>query len=106
LRLLFERTIKLGWDIYGDRFAKPWDTEKHQWTVRPQVAFSDAVMVGLSRHLDYSDLFVNCREDIVADTQRLFETTIPGTFTGRGNTKKDVQERIQLYEEMLLKHAK
>lgn len=105
LRTLFNATIALGWAIYGELFARPWDIGKRQWTAKPQLAFADAVMVGLSRHLADSDILINNREQIIADTQNLFDNNPAGTFTGRGNTKRDVQERIQLYEEMLQKHV-
>jgi hypothetical protein len=104
LRQLFEKTIDLGHTIYGHLFAHPWDNTNNQWSQRPQVAFADAVMVGLSRHLDYAKMLAEAKESIIDDTARLFKENETGTFTGRGNTKKDVQERIRLYEEMLQNH--
>jgi hypothetical protein len=38
---------------------------------------------------------------VIEETKQLFETHPAGTFTGRGNTKQDVQDRINLYSEML-----
>ncbi len=55
LKQLFENTIALGHQIYGDILARPWDQGRNDWSSRPQVAFSDAVMVGLSRHLDQAE---------------------------------------------------
>ncbi len=104
LRGLFEETITLARAIYGDLLARPWDPEKQTW-LRPQVAFADAVLVGVSRHNDKATTLVSRRQAIIEGTQQLFVTHPSGTFTGRGNTKKDVQDRIGLYEAMLAAHA-
>jgi hypothetical protein len=105
LRTVFEETISLGKQIYGPLLAHPWDTAKNEWSRRPQVAFADAVMVGLSRFRSHAEHFVSAREKILEDTAALFRANPPGTFTGRGNTKRDVQDRIRLYEEMLQRHV-
>jgi hypothetical protein len=65
------------------------------------VAFADAVMVGVSRHLDQADTLIQRREMVLDRTKRLFTDNPPGTFTGQRNSKKDVQDRIRLYDEML-----
>jgi len=66
-----------------------------------KLAFADAVMVGLSGHLDAAEKLVARADQIIKETQRLFETNVPGTFTGQKNTKKDVQQRIDLFDKML-----
>jgi len=104
LRILFERTIAVAWEIYSDLFAKPWDPRKKEWTGRRWLAFADAIMVGMSRHLDRTQQLPERREAIIEDTKRLYEESPEGTFSGRGNTKKDVQDRIRLYDEMLQRH--
>jgi len=104
LRDLFDRTIALGWELYGDLFAKPWEPTKKAWTARRWLAFADAIMVGLSRHLNQASQLLDHRQAIVEDTKKLFEESPEGTFSGRGNTKRDVQDRIRLYDEMLQRH--
>jgi len=101
LQSLFERTVKLGSELYKDILFKPWDPKARAWADKPQVAFADAVMVGLSRHLGQRTRLVSRREAVHGATMQLFEQNPPGTFTGRGNTKQDVQERIRLFDEML-----
>jgi Protein of unknown function DUF262 len=101
LKALFEKTMEVGWAVYGDTFAHPWDVEKAAWSKRPQIAFADAVMVGISRHLKQEPELVKKKQSIIEATKHLFLAHEPGTFTGRGNTKKDVQERIRLFDEML-----
>lgn len=105
LRKLFDQTLELGWQIYGDLFAKPWDIERQAWAPRPQVAFADVVMVGVSRHIDATDKLVEHRAEVLEATKGLFKSHEPGTFTGRGNTKRDVQDRIRLFDEMILSQA-
>jgi Protein of unknown function DUF262 len=101
LRSLFERTVQLGYELYQNLLFKPWEPVSEAWADKPQVAFADAVMVGLSRHLDQSAALVERRMAVLNATRQLFKDNLPGTFTGRGNTKKDVQERIRLFDEML-----
>jgi hypothetical protein len=103
LRTLFETTITLAHNMYGDLLARPWDTEKHDWS-RSQVAFADAVFVALSRHIDQATKLIAKRTVVIESTQQLFQDHPSGTFTGRGNSKKDVQDRIKLYEDMLKRH--
>jgi hypothetical protein len=60
-------------------------------------------MVGLSRHLnaEQSAKLRERKEKVLNETKQLFEAYPAGTFTGRGNTKQDVQDRIRLFDEML-----
>jgi hypothetical protein len=101
LQSLFERTVKLGRQLYQNALFKPWDQKAASWADKPQVAFADAVMVGLSRHLDQSAILLQRRDAVLAATRQLFADNPAGTFTGRGNTKQDVQDRIRLFDEML-----
>ncbi len=101
LNELFIRTIELASSIYGEFLFRPWDGERKTWSQRPQVAFADAVMVALSNHLNESSVLANRRDQIISHTKQLFENNPPGTFTGQKNTKKDVQQRIDLFDAML-----
>jgi hypothetical protein len=105
LKGLFERTIQLARAIYEQVLFRPWDSSEHAWSDKRQIAFADAVMVGLSRHLDKAGVLREKREQVLAETQRLFQDNPPGTFTGRGNTKQDVQDRIAFFESMLARVA-
>jgi hypothetical protein len=98
---LFQETMALASEIYGDLIFRPWNKEGDVWFERPHIAFADAVMVGLSRVLPQSGVLRDRREIILDQTRLLFTEHPPGTFTGQGNTKKDVQQRIYLYEQML-----
>jgi hypothetical protein len=101
LRELFEATIELGSSVFGEVLFRPWQQKEDQWASAVQRAFADAVMVGFSRNLQHSSVLANRKQDVIEATKRLFEAHPPGTFTGRGNSKADVSERINLFSEML-----
>jgi len=101
LGTLFTETIELASAIYRDAIFRPWNVKEGKWASSPQRAFADAVMVGLSRNLKQAVLLLQRSEAVVDATKHLFEQHTDGTFTGRGNTKADVRERINLYDEML-----
>ncbi len=101
LRDLFDRTLELVGKIYGEHLFRPWEADGAQWSKRPQVAFADAVMVGFSRHLDRFETLVSRSEAVLEGTKSLFMKNPAGTFTGQRNTKKDVQDRIKLFDDML-----
>ena len=101
LRRLFLETIHLARSIYEDLVFCPYAAELGEWHPRAQLAFYDAVMVSLSSVLEHRDKLLQQREKIIQGTQRLFIENPSGTFTGRGNTKTDIQERIRKYSEMI-----
>jgi hypothetical protein len=101
LKDLFLRTLELAHGIYGDLLFRPFVVNKQNWARRPHTAFADAVMVGTSEHLKHSTELIARREKIIAATKKMFAAHPEGTFTGRGNTKKDVQERILLFSNLL-----
>jgi len=98
---LFVRTIELADGIYGEILFRPWKPDVEEWTKRPHVAFSDAVMVGLSRNLEHAPRLLSRRRTVISQTKELFSKHEEGTFTGRGNSKADVTERIELFDQML-----
>ena len=98
---LFEMTIDLAADVFGEQLFHPWDKDTGSWSLRPQVAFADAVMVSFSRHVDQMEKIRARGPELVAATKELFANHEDGTFTGRGNTKADVQQRISLFDDMI-----
>lgn len=103
LEKLFRDTLELASDVYGDLLFKPFNPDKGDWESRAQKAFSDAVMVGLSDLLDRADRIRAKAADIRNATREMFQRQDEGTFTGRGNTKDDIQTRIRLFKEMIEK---
>lgn len=101
LRDIFVRTLSLAASIYENNLFCPWLPKKQQWSTKPHRAFYDAVMVGIYNNLDNEKgLLLNAKK-IREATKVLFEVSEKGTFTGRGNTKEDVLERIGLMTAML-----
>lgn len=101
LRGLFIQTVELGRAIYGERLFHPYDVSSGAWAGKPQKAFYDAVMVGLSENLGRASYLRDRKSEVLKATEALFTDAAEGAFTGRGNSKADVLERIQLYTRML-----
>jgi hypothetical protein len=94
----FTDTLELASRVFGDELFRPYDTTKGSWAPKAQKAYYDAVMVGLSKFLDRAEA-VTVRSAAVRDeVARMFSSHEEGTFTGRGNTKRDIEERISLFE--------
>lgn len=101
LRHLFMDTIQTAHEIFDDIIFCPYDAYEAEWKASAQVAFYDCVMVSLSRQLNNKHTLIKKKSDIIAATKSLFMENDEGTFTGRGNTKADVTNRINLFEEMI-----
>lgn len=101
LRQQFITSLNVAVEVYGENAFRPFDVDANKWDTSPHKAFHDAVMIGIASHLDRLADFPKFREKIVENTIVLFKEHPKGTFTGRGNSKSDVQQRIRLYTEML-----
>lgn len=101
LLALFVMTIDLAADVFGEHLFRPWDVLSNSWSSRPQVAFADAVMVAFSRHIDQMAVIRAKGAELIRATKELFAMHEDGTFTGRGNTKADVEQRISLFDQMM-----
>jgi len=101
LREVFGRTIHVARQVYGDQVFRPFDPKKKKWKERYSKAFYDCVMVGICNHLEAANELVRNRKEILRATQALFMDNPEGTFTGRGNTRADIVERITKYDEMI-----
>lgn len=97
----FLLSIETAEAIYGEYLFKPYEITKKQWATRPQKAFYDAVMVGISDNIHLSDRLIEKRKAVLAATAKLFQSHEDGTFTGRGNSKADILNRIALFSKML-----
>jgi hypothetical protein len=106
LRREFITTIETASRVYGDVLFCPYDVRSNKWADRPQKAFFDAVMVAISKNLEVAGTIEREREKILAKTIELFGSHEAGTFTGRGNSKSDVQNRINLMSAMIDKIAR
>lgn len=97
----FNDTLALVAAVYGNLIFRPYDRDKEEWASSAQKAFYDAVMVGMSAFVKREALVISKKDAIITATIKMFKDEEAGTFTGRGNTKEDVQTRIRLVQEMI-----
>ena len=103
LRHLFVETISTAEAIYCEHLFKPWDAGKSAYAKKPQIAYADAVMVGISHHIERKNEMVEKREVIVQETKKLIEGSDSKLFTGQRNTKESVISRLETYDKMLVR---
>lgn len=101
LKNLFLDTLNLGFAIYGQYLFKPFDVQNHTWKDKSYKDYYDAVMVGLSRHLENGNILIERKTLVIEATQELFKSPQSGLFTGEGKTKAEIQKRFTLFDEML-----
>lgn len=101
LQDLFVKTIELAQTIFGTNLFRPWSSKTGTWAPKPQIAYADAMMVALSENLDHAEILTNDRATVVEEAKRLVEEEPSGTFTGQGNTRESVQNRIDAFRRLL-----
>lgn len=103
LENMYNQTIELAIEIYQDLVFKPYNRKKGAWSERPEKAFYDAVMVGLSRFWDRRATLISRRELIIQKTQKLFTTHIiaEDELIWRSGNKKALKDRIGAYIDLL-----
>jgi uncharacterized protein DUF262 len=101
LEELFVRTLRLAAEVYGDRLFRPFSARTGEWGKRPQKAYADAVLVAYSRFFDKEQQLIAKRHKVLEKTKEMFVNDTSGVLTGRGNTKKDVQDRIAAVQEII-----
>jgi hypothetical protein len=102
LENLFNSVIDSASSIYEEKLFIPYNAKLKNWGLRPQKAYTDAVMVALSKlNNKQREQLVIHKEEVINGTKRIFEEdSSTGTLTGRGNTKKDVELRINILYEL------
>lgn len=100
LHYLFDKTIWRAEKIFGDKVFRSFDVKKGGWAKTPQKAVFDAVMVALSNIDDPTEILVARSGLVINETRQMISDHPPGTFTGRGNSKKDIIARISLFENL------
>lgn len=103
LKAVYQNTLHLAREIYSEQIFRPYSVDQKEWDTKPHRAFQDAVMIGLSERLADAEVLKKRSFDVVEATKALFVKHPDGTFTGRGNTKQDIKDRIGFYREMLTK---
>ncbi len=101
LRQIFIETIELAHKIYEENLFKPFNPKSKTWQNKSYKAYYDAVMVGFSNYLSQEERLIDRKERVIEETKKLLERDKSKLFTGQGKTKKDLQNRIKLFSEML-----
>lgn len=100
LEQLYVRTINLATSIYGELLFRPYLPDKQAWSDTPQTEFHDLVMVVLARYLDQSEMLIERREQVIAETIHLF-VNHKDTFTSPEQDKQVHFNRINLFSDTL-----
>ncbi|WP_377479004.1 MAG: DUF262 domain-containing protein [Microcoleus anatoxicus] len=101
LKDVFLQTLNLAHQIYEESLFKPFEPKSGTWKKNSYKAYYDAVMVGLSRHLDKSEILIDKKSQVIEETKKLFDRKESRLLTGEGRTKADIQSRIRMFDEML-----
>jgi hypothetical protein len=97
---VFLETLELAYQLYSDHLFKPFLAETNEWATKPYNAYYDAVMVGLSRHLQSKSRLLQRKDLVLERTVALFQQDKKGLLTGKGKTKTDIQDRIEMFDRM------
>ena len=100
---LFEDTLTLAYDIYGDHVFKIYDPKQNDFEDKPAKSIYDAVMVPLSKIVgdDQKTKMLKDRNlDVIDATKTLFREEGVAKLTGKASTKKDVEDRINYFERL------
>ena len=97
-RALFESTLNCAHAIYGEHVFKIF--ENNRWSGKPAKGIYDAIMVSLSEFADHHPRLVQRADLIVNSTMVLFDREGVSAITGRASTKKDLENRIDLFRQL------
>lgn len=99
---LFEQTIQLAYDIYGDQTFCMWkknnNGETFRWTKRAAIVIYDPLMVVLSENIDNRKHLVDIKDEIIGETKKLFEDN-DELLNGRNTSSSNVKARMRIFRE-------
>mgnify|MGYP003466997912 FL=1 len=99
---LFEHTIQLACDIYGEKTFCMWKKnskgDTFRWTKRATTVLYDPLMVVLSENINNREYLVSIKDNIVNGTKDLFEKN-DDLLNGRNTSSSNVKERIRIFRE-------
>ena len=101
-KTLFEQTIQLAYDIYGEYTFCMWkkksNANTYRWTKRAAIVIYDPLMVVLSENIDNREHLVNIKDMIIEGTKKLFEDN-DELLNGRNTSPSNVKDRIRIFRE-------
>lgn len=99
LTAVFNQTITLACNLYGE---KPFQPPNLDYKKAFYKAYYDAVMVGLSHHLQYSSQLLDCKDRVREETQNLFCQPDSDIFKGKGKDNREgIAERIYRFDTLI-----
>ncbi len=101
LENLIRESLAVSFEIFGAITFHPYSRTKNDWANKPHKAFYDSVILGVCRRIDNSSRLIARRTDLIALTRNAFLENDDGIFTGRGNSKRDIINRIELFDQVL-----
>ena len=105
LEEIYKRSLSLAHSIFQDLLFLPFDSKTGKWKSTKQKALADAVLVSLASLEGNMEALIANRDNIIADLRTLFSNDdTKRLLTGRGNTKSDVIDRIELMRSTFLRH--
>ncbi len=96
-------TLALASEIFEDKLFRPFDPKTNTWKKVKQKAFSDAILVALTEFREQKNRLLINRDQILKLVIEAFvNDQDKGILTGRGNTKSDVEARIELLRNIFI----
>lgn len=95
---LFISTIHCAYEIYGNHVFNIYENGK--WSGKASKGMYDAIMVPLSEFKEHQPLLKSKAPEVISRTIKLFETEGVAAMTGRASTKKDLENRIDMFRQL------
>lgn len=95
---LFISTLHSAHTIYGDHVFKIYENDN--WSGKAAKGMYDAIMVSLSEFIGEHTTLANKAVEVIERTKKLFKTEGVSAMTGRASTKKDLENRIDLFRQL------
>lgn len=95
---LFERTLRCASELYGQHIFRVFEGGK--WSDKPVKGMYDAVMVPLSEFESQFGILANRRDVVLEKTAELIKREGVSAITGRASTKKDLENKIELFRSL------
>ena len=101
--LLFKRTIRLAYELFGDYTFCMWRenklTHKYSWSKNPTMVMYDSMMCVLSDYINDEGLLVAKKEEIVERTKEMFSDA--NFANGRNTSQANLKNRIKSLKSMM-----
>lgn len=104
---LFESTILLAYEIYGENTFSVWKQNKitnvFAWSKKPAVFIYDCMMVSLSKVLSLRDVLIENKDRIIEETKAMMQNE-ENMVNGRNTSRSSIENRIDLLDSIFSKY--